>query len=418
MAPDANTADAVVEYGEVLTDSNVAQFLATNNWIRQVDRTFDQVWVHRESTGGRLTSVLLPRDASFDDYSKRLTEALRDIARVYDWRLSQLAEQVAAIHADLFFVRVDQHSQDGTIPLRQASSLLENIDHMIRASAITAYNPHSSGRGRVPDVVNDFLNDDVRMGHTKKGSFIITVAARLESLSATRPGEETDQPPSEHSDESAPSFTRQVMTTLARSLEVTRRYAARGDDFVDFDAAVDQGLRLPFVRALQDICDAEGLRSLDLTFEWAAVEPKRAPVPDRIVLDRTVIDVLPEVEKRLVRTVVPERITLVGPVTELKRSEAEGSLPDDELGEIVVRADVNGRLSRITIPLAGQDYDWAIRAHRERLPFTVSGELSKRGNSWRLNEPIDVDRSFLEFRLSSGDSAPPRPPEEDTTSDE
>lgn len=407
-AGDAERAET--EYGEVLTHANVAQFLATNNWTCQLDRKFDQVWVQPGAVGERVVSVLLPREPAFVDYGKRLAEALQSIARVYDWRLSKLAEQVAAIHADLFFVRIDQHSQDGTIPLRQATSLLESIDQMIRTAAITAYNPHSSGRGRVPGAVNDFLNDDVRMGHTKKGSFIITVAARLDSLSdqkvfpraeplksgtPSEPGDDLVTP----AETALPSFTRQVMTTLARSLDVTRRYAAKGDDFIGFDEAINQGLRLPLVQALHDMSDAEGVRSLDLNFEWAAAEPNRTNVPNHVILDRDVIEVLPEVERQLTRTIQPERVTIVGPVTELKRSEAEGQVMDDEQGEIVVRADVNGRLSRIVVPLSGRDYDWAIRAHRERLPFSVSGELDKKGRSWHLKEPVDVDRSFLEFRL-------------------
>jgi hypothetical protein len=398
MATGADFVDSVTEYGEILTPSNVAQFLATRNWTCRADRKFDQVWVYEAEHGGRPASVLLPREPSFVDYQKRLREALSTVSQVYGLALSQLAEQVASVRADLFFVRVDQNMQDGTIPLRQATMLLENIDQMIRVSAMAAFNPQSTGRGRVPEVVNDFLNEDVRMGHTRKGSFIITVAARIEDTSDSTP-----QPATQGDEQGAPkpSFTRQVMTTLAQSLETTRRFAANGGAFSDVDEAISHGLRLPVVQALQEIGGAEGLRSLDLSFEWAAAEPQRAPVPARVILDRAVIEVLPEIEMRLARRYEPERITVVGPVLELKRSDEIIEASEGVEGEIILRADVGGRSRRITVPLTGADYDWAVRAHLERLPFTVAGELGKKGNIWRLNDPIEVDRSFLEFRLGN-----------------
>lgn len=386
------------EYGEILTHANLAQFLATQEWALRGDYNHDQVWLPSQP-GERVVPVLLPREPTFSDYTRRLQEAVHDIAQAFGWRIAELAEQVAAIHADLFFVRVDQSSADGTIPFHQAANLLDGIEQMVRSAALTAYNPASGGRGgRVPTVVKDFMNDDLRMGHTKKGSFIITVAARLETSAADTSAPATDIG-------SKASFTRQVMTQLAQSVEATRKFTQRGDDFVDLEQALQIGMRLPLVRALHDMGDGDGVRALDMSFEWAASEPQLEGVPERVVLQRETIDLLPAVEKRLLRRFEPATITVVGPVTELKRSNAESGETDDTHGEIVVRGDVNGRLSRITVPLSGDDYDWAIQAHRRRLPFTVSGELGRKGNSWRLDEPIAVDHSFLEFELNRSRSA-------------
>ncbi|NKT05208.1 hypothetical protein GS485_11275 [Rhodococcus hoagii] len=400
MAARTDFVDALADYREVLTDANLAQFLATHNWTCQSDRKFDQVWVQPGVAGDRVAIVRLPREPSFVDYGKRLSEAVSTIATVYDWRLSHLAEQVASIRADLFFIRLDQHSMDGTIPLRQASSMLDNIDVMIRSAAVTAYNPKSSGRGRIPELVSNFLNDDLRMGHTKKGSFIITVAARLDDVREGAEVKAKMSPNAAGDSEPIPSFGRQVMTTLARSLEATRRYATSRDNTSgDLDSAVEQGMRLPMVQALQGMSEGEGLRSLDLSFEWASVEPQRAPVPTQVVLDREVIDELPAVELRLTKSVKPERVTVIGPVTELKRSEQDDTGQNEDSGEIVIRADVNGRFRRIVVPLRGVAYDWAIRAHRDRLPFSVTGELARKSNVWRLNEPIETDTSFLQHKL-------------------
>jgi hypothetical protein len=406
--------DSVAEYLDVLSPARIAQFLAANNWTCQLDRQFDQTWLQSSDVGARSVPVLLPREPTFVDYEKRLADAVQTISRAYGWRVATLAERVAAVHADLFFIRVNQFSADGTIPLRQATVLLDSIDQMVRAAAVQAHNPASSGRGRLPVIVNDFLSDDVRMGHTKKGSFIITVAARIDGDTGDRAGAESaDNLDGESepkysvedvealADQSRPaSFTRQVMTTLARSLDITRRHITDGPDVVSFDAAVEGGLRLPIVHALQEIGEAEGLQSIDLSFEWAAVEEQSQVVPSHIELDRSAIEALPDLERRLTKVIAPARTTLIGPVTELKRTEAAPQSGEDEDGEIVIRAEIEGRVRRVVIELAGSDYDWAIRAHRAKIPFTVTGELGKKGNVWHLNEPIEVNHSFLEFRLN------------------
>ncbi|MCX4093197.1 hypothetical protein [Nocardia sp. alder85J] len=354
----------------------------------QTDRTFDQVWLLESAGHDRPISLLLPREPSFVDYDKRLREAVRVILHAYHLSVPELVEQISSIHADLLFVRVDQEGmRDGTIPLRQAASLLSSVDQMIRAAAISTNNPQSRGRGRAPDFVTEFLNDDIRMGHTKKGSFIVTVAARIDGAEPKRP--ETP------SADGIPSFARQVMTTLARSLDVTRRFAADRGEFADVDEAVNQGLRLPVVQALQEITEAEGMRGLDLSFEWAATEPQRAPVPRRVSMDRVVINELPDIEQRLVRRIEPERVTIVGPVKEMKRSDEN----PEHGGDVVIHAEVGGRLRRVSVSLSGPDWALAITAFRDHLPFTVTGELGKQRNVWWLNAPIEVDREFLEFRM-------------------
>ncbi|WP_181025607.1 hypothetical protein [Rathayibacter rathayi] len=376
----------------MLDSARIAQFLATKRWTIQSDLNYAQVWSEPGQAGAAIARILLRRDTSLDDYGIRLEQAITRISESYGWNLTELVQQISAVRADLFFVRVDQSMRDGTIPLRQATALLDSIDDMIRSAAITANNPHSTGRGRVPAVVNDFLNDDVRMGHTKHGSFIITVAARLDEAATTRGGEDMpalDEP-------QVPSFTRQVMTTLARTLEVTKLVAEKADRAPSFEAAVDAGMRLPMVKALQEMGSGEGLRSLDMSFEWAPAEALREPVVSKIEMTREVIELLPEIQRRLSHREVPQNVTLTGPVVELKRGD-DPSLEEGS-GDVVVRADVEGVWRRVSVSLAGADYDVAIVAHRQTLPFTVSGVLEKVGRSWKLVDQVVVDRAFIDFQ--------------------
>ena len=382
--------DEAGDYASVVDATRLTQFLATQNWTIQTDLGYAQIWSEPGVTGDLVRRILIPRDTGLDDYGLRLTQALARVSDTYNWSVANLAEQVAAVSADLFFVRVDQHMSDGTIPLRQASALLENIDDMIRSAALTAANPRSTGRGRIPTAVNEFLNDDVRMGHTKRGSFIITVAARLDAPAVD------DAPADSTDDELAPSFTRQVMTTLARSLDVTKQVAENHSDAPNIDDAIASGMRLPMVKALQAMGSGEGLRALDMSFEWAPVERQRTPVNSKIEMTRETVQLLERVSDRLVRKDPPKQVTVTGPVIELRRGDDR----DDDgvgAGDIVLRADIDNAWRKVNITLTGDDYDIAIQAHREKFPLTVTGILDKPGRSWTLEHPT-LDRSFYDFR--------------------
>ncbi len=388
--------DDAGEYAGAIDATRVTQFLATQNWTIQSDMGYAQVWSEPGNVGELVRRILIPRDTALDDYDLRLSQALARISDTYAWSIQHLAEQIAAVSADLFFVRVDQHMSDGTIPLRQASTLLENIDDMIRSAALTTANPLSTGRGRIPTLVNDFLNDDVRMGHTKRGSFIITVAARLDAPEAQP--ERTAEPTAEPEDAAPASFTRQVMTTLARSLEVTKQVAEHSAAAPDLDDAIASGMRLPIVKALQSMGAGEGLRSLDMSFEWAPVERQTAPVSSKIEMTRETVKLLDVVSERLVRKDPPKQVTITGPVVELRRGTETHD--HEGVGEIVVRADVANVWRKVIVALAGDDYDVAIEAHREKYPLTVTGVLDKPGRSWVLQQP-SIDRSFYDFRNNS-----------------
>jgi hypothetical protein len=390
----ATLIDDASEYANVVDATRLTQFLATQNWTIQSDLGYAQIWSEPSAAGDLIRRILIPRDTDLDDYSLRLSQALSRVSDTYAWSIAKLAEQVAAVSADLFFVRVDQHMSDGTIPLRQASALLENIDDMIRSAALTTANPHSTGRGRIPGLVNDFLNDDVRMGHTKHGSFIITVAARLDAVTVAHAPAPQDS--TSDGDEVMPSFTRQVMTTLARSLNITKQVAESSINAPDMDDAIASGMRLPMVKALQSMGAGEGLRALDMTFEWAPIERQRVPVNSKIEMTRETVQLLEHVSEQLVRKDPPRQVTLTGPVIELRR----GDDSDDEgvgAGDIVLRADVDNVWRKVSITLSGDDYDAAIQAHREKFPLTVTGILDKPGRSWTLQHPA-LDRSFLNFR--------------------
>ncbi|MEV4246941.1 hypothetical protein AB0J63_26450 [Streptosporangium canum] len=380
---------SLLELVGTLTPSAVSQFLASNDWNLESKGQVKEIW--RLADGDSLAArIMLPLDSDFADYPDRFYDALYAIGRVNDWDTEQLYEHIIAAKADMLYIRLDQAMADGTIPFRQAETTINAIYRMMKAAATTAADPSHSHRGRRSATVTEFLDDDVRLGHTKRGSFVFTVVTRIDDSITT---------PSPHtvSTKEARPFSRRVMETLARGLETTR-HLARGEERQALDNPSQWGLSANLVESLEDMAQPEGLRSLDLSFEWAASQSKPSVGASPIKLEHEVFGELARVRERLIRQEEPSRReTLVGPVKSLTREE--GSTPADEIGTIVILADVNGKTRNVQVTLSGENHEWAIRAYRSKLPFTVTGDLGYERRAWRLTGEVEVDASFLQHRL-------------------
>ncbi|WP_244291582.1 MULTISPECIES: hypothetical protein [Streptomyces] len=380
------TLDGYREVAATLTPPAVSQFLAAHDWeLEQRQPHIREVWRYASGRSGDAARVMIPLATDFADFGARFTDALESLGHIHDWDAAELLEKVVATRADLFFVRLDQAMIDGTIPFHQADKTLQAIYKLMKAAATTTADPRHSHRGRRPAAVSGFLEDDVRLGHTKHGSFVFTVVTRLGDP-VDGPEDEAQHPPL--------AFPRRVMETLARGLETTKRLT-RAWDGSALESPSSHGLSAGLVESLEEMSQPDHLRSVDLSFEWAAGEPKPDVGLATIVLDRDVILGLPSVRERLVRQEEPlRRETLIGLVKSLTREDAAAS--DEEAALVIVAAEVNGKPLRVHVPLAGDDHGWAIMAYQRQLPFTVTGDLSYERRAWRLTGDITVDSSFLQ----------------------
>ncbi|MFI6999772.1 hypothetical protein [Nocardia sp. NPDC050175] len=377
--------DGLQEIASTLSPPAVSQYLASHDWqLEARDQDVREIW-RLPGADGPLGRVMLPLATDYADFSVRFRDTLQALATIYDWNPGQLAERIVAARADLFFVRLDQEMTDGTIPFRQAEKTLEALFTMMRAAATTADDPTHSHRGRRSAIVTEFLEDDIRLGHTKRGSFVFTVVTRLGEV---LPSHEDGSP--------AVPFPRKVMTTLATGLQSTRQLALDWDEGA-LDRAGQLGLSASLVESVQELTQPEMLRALELSFDWAAAEPRPDVGTSRIIVDRNAMAGLPRVRERLVRREEPPRyMTLLGTVRTLNRDDSGDE--DQEASSIVLSTHVDGRPRKVHVPLAGEEYAWAIRAHQSKQPIVVSGDLIFERGVWRLTGTITVDPNFVDRR--------------------
>lgn len=351
-------------------------------------------------------NVVLIFDDEYVDYSRRLIEANETIIGAYKISLVELMEKITSLSADLFFFRIQQDSADGTIPFKQAQRALESISVMIRAAATTVASPSHSHQGRRPAEVDHFITEDLRLGHTKRGSFIVTAAARLEHVDAAvasevpsnGDAEDLQEPeglkkdvdvaplsPESDGKHVIPPFGRRVMATFSRGLEAAKGVAM---DTEPVGSAIARGLSLELVEALERISNEEGLQTIEVSFDWSEAVPAPVGVPQIVTFDRPTLERIPRVSETLQTREQPRQVTLQGPVTALSRNLADEEAA--ESGEVTVMADIDGRIRKVLVDLEGEAHQFAIRAYRDKFPIVVSGELVKR-RSWRLDGHVEMD---------------------------
>ena len=393
-----------------LSPAAVARFLRTTGWERVRQRSgVMSVW-----RMGDRASVLLPEDESFDDYRDRLTEALQTVGRVHGVRGPALSLEIASASSDILLLRADQYLVDGSIPIREAESLVLGARKMLTAAALSAMGPKPNFGPARPATVKNFIEDDVRMGHTLRGSFVITILASLDDDAEVETdddgGDETQtrrsaersartiQPsptPTKGSDVDV-SYTRRVMTTLATGLSAAVEVLDPTKS-ADLDAAVELGVSAQLLDSIAEVSGYEGIRSVSTTFRWSPSHPApAASIPERVLLPRTSKERSEVVKERLRRRPSVSVDQVIGPVVRLERSEG------DREGMAVVDGFVGRERKKVRLRLAPSAYALATAAHERREQVVVEGEITVQSGSYWILSP----RRFEEVRK---DLPPPSP---------
>lgn len=375
-----------------LSPWSVEQFLELNEWTREEFNpgTF-AVW----SSPDQRASVLLPYDRDLRDFERRYRETLEVLSATTGLAGEALALEVLSARKDVFLLRADQTTLDGSIPFLEARRLIEGVDTMLKSAAASTINPRASTAGRKPSLVTSFMQDDVRMGHTLHGSFVITVLAAdaadearryrawQRANAATVPDPRpVDQNPQ---DDDPTSFPRQVMSTLAVGLATARTLLEPSGPHVSLDEAVASGVTLQLLESVKAMSSSEGVRGLDMAFRWARLEPLEVGVPTRIELPREATEAAaPDVIKRFSKVPEVEHDQILGKVVRLER--AEGA----EDGQVIVDGSVGKQRRRVKVPLSGEAYRLAIAAHDTSDAVVVEGNFARKSRGWRMQEGATI----------------------------
>ena len=218
-----------------------------------------------ELSRGALKNVLLPLATSYANFGRRFKSLHDDLSRAYDHSLTDIAQQITSVSTDILrTTRRDIVRRHDPSQASQQPPLIDSEDgpgccHNGGQSWTLTFRASPCGGQRI-------IEDDLRLGHTKRGFFIITVAARLDPVEVSKSevlggtkvgGEDTIAP-----------FSRRVLETLASGPSATRRHLADDSEietYEAYEAPRTEAMSYELVQSLIEVADVEDLQSVDLS---------------------------------------------------------------------------------------------------------------------------------------------------------
>lgn len=321
--------------------------------------------------------IALPLASDLGDFVLRMADAVKVLAVVENRSELEIINDLQMTSADVLRSRItDAEAADGTIPIEEAARIVEQARDLVMAGACAAIERRAVFHARKPNQAVDYLKK-VRMGQTERGSYVITVISRVAPILRVGEGErlfDLEQP-----------YERQVMETLARALEATKKAAssaAATGDFQQFKESVNDGVSANLCDALRGMASGgEVDRKVEMSFTWSRSRPIDPKKFDKIVFSPDSMPVLEEAARLFRETSPREEFELKGPVVKLER--AEGA----EIGRVTVLGFVDGQARKILLDLYDRDYNIAIQAHKHEQTIFGLGSLIREGRSYSLKNP-------------------------------
>lgn len=419
---------------EIAAPDFIASYLASSGWtVSRADNT-RMLWTFPDLDRGRPLSLMLPLDSTFADYEDRLSEVVARLCALNSWDVDELALNIVQARSDLLLIRADQATYNDSIPLRQAEQMITGSSDLLLSAARATLSRRAHFHGKSPDLAREFMDQDVRMGHTRRGSFILTIVTSLTdrgpSSHSTEPtattneagGPEARVAVRERSDDEIraeafraaeatssistespvddggsdptdspriPPFQRRVMSTLATGLSAAQGLALARSGAGSIDDAIQAGMSSNMLDSIDKMSSFEGLRALDLRFQWSRIEPIPRDQPTEIVIPHSVFSTLKSTSETLKeRPEIARRETIVGRIARVDIDDE-----DHKSGEGIFRIKgITGKADQAAnMLLSGKGYSLAYRALRSRQLITATGHLEKVKGVWWLTGDVVVE---------------------------
>jgi len=314
---------------------------------------------------GRLVEVLVPIKTDVGDFKSVILKLLSMLQDFETRSLDYIANDIVLANFDVFRIIAFKGDTTTSLPLKDAKTLLDKSLAMMASAAqsIITQQPYFQSK----HVEVDRFLSKLKMGHTERGSFIVTLQTPVAPNLAPR----LPLPDMEPLIAEEP-FERQVTTRLC-SLISEANTIANEPNPETLTQSITRGMSANFFEALAEITDVCGEQGANLDMTWAAIRPIQPVwnIKDRFIIERAKVETLREAGKTL-RTRMPEmNAEVIGFVITLHRDE------NAERGTIKLN-DIKSSPTRvISIELGSKYYEQAIEAHKNGKIVVIKGDLQK-----------------------------------------
>jgi hypothetical protein len=367
-----------------VTPQDALAFLRENGWSPWGDsggRGVAELW--QRSVRGRRQEVLVPLRPEAVDYQRAWRDLLSQVATFEQQSPAAVAEAMLFVSADVAEWRAVQASEhEYTLPLDDAQKLISSVrDALVAAASASLQRRSYFGHHKTKQAREHARL--VRMGQTRRGSYIIPIISRL-------PGAEVDakQPPEERLLEATVvPYQRQVMATLARGLSTVHRLAVQAEQEPstrDLNEAVVEGVSAELCEAVGGSFAATTIRELDVSFKWASrIAPPRG-AENQMIFPMETMPVVASMARRLRESDTPGSQLIFGTVVNLHRNE------DEDVGVVTVNMVLGNERRQVRMRLRPDAHDVATDAYKRRRVISAYGVLNRpSGRGWYLDDVTD-----------------------------
>jgi hypothetical protein len=341
-------------------------------------------WIRAEEFGGHADvytapdrpELVLPRTSQLGDYPTVVSRVIEIMARSSGRDELKIYREIVVADRDVLRVSATGTDSDGSIPVDAGVKLVSQARDMLLAAACATRVPQPIYRAGANREAIEYMRR-VKLGQTEHGSYTVTLLAPVPPELQPR----LDAVWTEYTDEPLErQVTRRLMEALSAARDASENVLrGKGDAF---ERAVVAGVSANLCEAVAGLVEEAG--TLDVSMAWA----RTRPTPEngrRVSFLREHVEILTEAA-RMFRSREPRfDETLVGTVHKLKRDQAEAD------GLVTFKAMIDNRLQSVRATLDDQNYSTAVRAHDERAPVLVQGDLVRVGQRWQLKSAKVVE---------------------------
>lgn len=356
----------------------VRAYLSANGWFREQSRCRAAADIYLRQAGD-LEFAIVPTSDRYADYATRIYQLAEQVGRIEQRPLAAVLADLSTAESDRVRLRILTDGGDNTVGLAQAGALLAESKRLLAAAASAAEAPKPTYPPKKTRRVSDYLNR-VRMGHTEQGSFIINILAPASGTT-----EQLDLPLGEDAPE---PFERKVTRKLASALCASRRAADQlvggGPKITSTEEWLEEGLSSNLCRSVAKLAEeGHGLEVAVTLASTHSSESERDGAP--VTFTPSDSDALNEVASMLEDLPERPRERIQGYVSKLSREKA------DRKGKVTIKAPVAGKPASIHGEFEPDDYSRITRAHDQRLPVALEGDLLKDAGQWHIRNILEVN---------------------------
>jgi hypothetical protein len=365
---------------QAVPPQNVALYLAAHGW-RTVDERpgLFSLWTHPESATSR---ALAPSSQNLGDYALRIQQLLESLERFENRSQAEILSDLFMPYSDVFRVR---HTADGwpsdTIFLDAAAELVFNARRLVLAAASAAARRQATYAPRKPESAESYIKR-VRMGHTERGSFVITIISPIFISGSLFQDREQPEP-----------FERRVTRTLFEAVDaaiVAALESERLQDLSPFKGTLEKGVSANLCDALVGLEEKTGAVDVDLSMAWAPGRDLPIPnVPNTIRVPSKALPALKEASREL-KDAGSEAVLLRGAIIHLHSEWKLQRSDSATASEITVAGYIDGDVRKVNVTLPMDDYLRAVEAHKNGQLVRMRGLMERAGRSWVLLHPYDL----------------------------